>query len=87
MQLLDDNQSLIGIASRDDVEEMQAFVDRHSLGDMVTVEDVSGEVWERFGVFGQPAWVFVDGDTGEAALNLGALGQQGVLDAFETGGF
>ncbi|CAN5574578.1 hypothetical protein BH24ACT15_BH24ACT15_04900 [soil metagenome] len=87
MQLLDDNTSVIGIASRDGVDEMQAFVDRHGLTDMVTVADVSGEVWERFGVFGQPAWAFVDGQTGTTSLNLGALGQQGVLDAVESGGF
>lgn len=86
MQLLDDNQSLIGVAGRDTVEQMAGFTERHGLQDMVTIADVSGEVWERFGVFGQPTWAFVDGETGQVEVAFGALGTQGVLDAFESGG-
>ncbi|HUG84265.1 MAG TPA: hypothetical protein VMM13_06850 [Euzebya sp.] len=86
MQLLDDDQSLIGIASRDTAEQMRGFTDRHGLQDVTNIADVSGEVWERFGVFGQPTWAFVDGDTGEVEVAFGSLGRQGVLDAFESGG-
>ncbi|CAN5278287.1 hypothetical protein BH23ACT9_BH23ACT9_02990 [soil metagenome] len=87
MQLLDENQSLIGVAGRDTLEQMEGFVARHGLEDVVTIADVDGSVWNRFGVFGQPTWGFVDGATGRVSVRFGALGQQGVLDAFEAGGF
>jgi hypothetical protein len=41
---------------------------------MPTASDVEGVVWQRFGVTGQPAWVFVDGETGATELVYGALG-------------
>ncbi len=66
---------------------MAGFVDRHGLQEMMTVADVSGEVWDRFGVVGQPSWAFIDGDTGAVSVRFGALGQQGVLDAFDADGF
>lgn len=87
MQLLEDDQALVGIASRDTVEEMAAFIDRHDLADVVNIADPDGMVWERFGVFGQPTWAFIDGDTGQTTVRFGALGQAGVLAAFEAGGF
>jgi hypothetical protein len=51
---------------------MQAFVDRHGLGDMVQVVDDDGDIWDRFGVRAQPAWVFVPAD-GEAVPVYGPL--------------
>ena len=87
MQLLDEDQAIVGVAGRDSLAEMQSFVDRHELGDVVNVADVDGSVWERFGVFGQPTWAFVDGETGEITVQFGGLGQEGVLAAFEANGF
>ena len=86
-QLLDEDQRIVGVAGRDSIEEMEAFVDRHGLSDVVTIADPDNVVWDRFGVFGQPTWVFVNGETGEATTRFGALGQQGVLAVFESGGF
>jgi peroxiredoxin len=82
---LSEGQALVGVASRDAVDEMQAFVDRHGLADVVNVADESGEVWDRFGVFGQPTWAFVDGATGEVTVRFGALGEEGILAAFAAG--
>ena len=66
---------------------MEAFVERHGLDDVVNIADLDGVVWERFGVFGQPTWGYVDGDTGEVSIMFGALGVDGVLAAFEADGF
>lgn len=66
---------------------MESFVDRHELADVVNIADPEGVVWDRFGVFGQPTWAFVNGETGEVTVQLGALGTQGVLAAFEARGF
>ena len=84
MQLLDEGQTIIGVASRDSLDEMQAFVDRHGLTDMVTIADEEGAVWDRFGVVGQPSWAFVDGESGEAQTSPGGLGQQGIIQVFEN---
>jgi hypothetical protein len=70
------------VAGRDSLEAMASFVDRHDLGDMVNIADVSGDVWTRFGVFGQPTWGFVNGDTGDVTVAFGALGADGVAAAF-----
>lgn len=65
--------ALLSIAGRDDVSEMQGFVERHGLGGLFPhLADGSGELWRRFGVSGQPAWVFVD-DSGESERIFGAL--------------
>jgi peroxiredoxin len=64
---------------------MQDFVDRHGL-QVTNIADVEGVVWEQFGVVAQPAWVFIDGETGTAERVLGALPPdelQARLDALE----
>lgn len=73
MQQYDDRIDIIGVASRDQRPAMQEFVARHGLEDMVTIADLNGEVWQRFGVVGQPAWVFLDAETGTGERVLGAL--------------
>jgi len=64
---------IIGVASRDRRPAMQDFVARHGLERMVNIADVDGEVWQRFGVVAQPAWVFLDPDEGTGERVLGAL--------------
>lgn len=51
---------------------MQDFVDKYSLG-FPQVNDADGALWARFGVPAQPAWAFVDGETGESRTFLGAM--------------
>lgn len=87
MQLLEDDQALVGVASRDSLAQMVSFVDRHGLDGVVNIADDSGVVWERFGVFGQPTWAYVDGDSGRVSVQFGGLGQEGVLAAFAADGF
>ena len=73
VQQFDGRIDVIGVASRDQQSAMEAFVARHGLEDMVTIADVDGEVWQRFGVVGQPAWVFLDAETNTGERVLGAL--------------
>jgi hypothetical protein len=65
--------TILGVAGRDDTEAMQAFVDRHGLGQIRHAADLEGLVWERFGVVAQPVWVFIDGETGELRRHVGEL--------------
>ncbi len=60
----------IGLAGRDDQGPMRDFVERYGI-DFPTVVDRDGSIWRRFGVSGQPAWVFFNG-RGEAWRVLGA---------------
>lgn len=68
----------MGIAGRDGVEAMRDFVERHGLTEVPMAADVDGEVWSAWNVPGQPAWVFLDGQTGESRSAFGALGAQGL---------
>lgn len=52
-------------------DRMAAFEERHGLT-FPSLYDPDGEVFARFGVPGQPAWVFVRPD-GQAARRLGAI--------------
>lgn len=77
-----DRVRIVGVAGDDTVEAMQAFVDRHGVGSITQVVD-DGTVRQRFGVVGQPVWVFVDAETGRTetvfALNEDAVAER--LDA------
>lgn len=61
------------MASRDDVTAMEEFVARHDFDDVAHIADTEGQVWAQFGVVAQPAWVFVDGETGATERVLGEL--------------
>ena len=56
---------------------MQDFVDRHGIT-FQNMNDQTGELFSRFGVPAQPAWVFVTPD-GSATTHLGAM-EESLLD-------
>jgi hypothetical protein len=64
--------TIVGIPAKDSLEAMRDFVDRHGLGDMPQIADLDEDVWPRFGVGYQPAWVFID-DGGDVRVHAGAL--------------
>ena len=61
---------------------MQSFVDRHGLT-FPNLNDDDGVVFERFGVPGQPAWVFVAAD-GTVARRLGTMDDAMLDETLET---
>lgn len=68
--------TFVSIAAHDDVDEMAAFVERHALGGVMPhVADPDGEIWARFGVGGQPTFVFVSAD-GDIERAFGALSEE-----------
>lgn len=68
-----DEVAVVGVASRDDLAAMEEFVARHGLGDVPQIADLEGVLWGRLGVVGQPAWIFVDSETGAVTRHLGFL--------------
>lgn len=62
MRDYDGEAEFVSIAGRDEVGPMREFLQRHDLeGLMPDVVDLDGDIWARFGVGGQPTFVFVDG--------------------------
>ncbi len=73
--------AFLGIAGRDSVDEMSAFIDRHGVGafdHIVDPEGSSDSIWARFGIVTQPAWIFVN-DDGVSKTLVGPLGEDGLL--------
>jgi hypothetical protein len=68
----------VGVAGRDTKQEMSEFVTRNKVTGIDHVADVDGTVWEVNGVAAQPAWVFVDGETGAVSTRFGELGVEGL---------
>ena len=71
---------MFGLSGRDDVSAAQEFVDGLGVGGFEHLYDESGEVWERFGIVSQPAWIFIN-DDGSVDSQIGALGEGGIRDA------
>lgn len=63
--------TFLGVAWNGSREAMQDFIDRHGLT-FPSLMDVSGEVFGRYGVPYQPAWMFID-DRGEGTRVQGSL--------------
>lgn len=84
---LDSAVTVVGVAGRDAVPAMEEFVAQHQLQGLTHVADVEGQIWQQYGIVGQPAWVFIDGETGRAERVLGAIPEgdlQSRLDALAS---
>ena len=69
---LKDQVSVYGVAWSGDADSYGEFMERHGLT-FPNLDDSSADVFQRFGVVSQPAWVFVSRD-GVATVSRGALG-------------
>jgi thiol-disulfide isomerase/thioredoxin len=65
--------TLIGVPGRGELDEMREFVDDTGTGSLTHVADLGGDVWSAFGVYGQPAFAFID-DSGSVEVFIGGLG-------------
>lgn len=62
---------------------MRSFVDDFGVGAFPHVADVSGQVWESYGVLTQPAFAFID-DDGTADVVVGSLGTDGLAERLDA---
>ena len=67
----------MGIPGRDTPEAMAGFVNQYELEHIPHAQDLDGRLWERFGVFGQPAWYFIN-DDGTSQRKVGSLSESEV---------
>jgi peroxiredoxin len=72
---------VVGVAWLGSQGAMQAFEDRHGLT-FPSLDDQTGELFARFGVPGQPAWVFVSPD-GSVDRVVGAVREDALVARFE----
>jgi len=66
--------TFVGVASRGPQDDMDAFVTETGTAGIRHIADLDGSIWAQFGVFAQPAFVFVDRE-GSATSWLGGLGE------------
>jgi hypothetical protein len=76
--------TIVGVGSRGNEANMAEFVDRHDLDDVHMVGDYDSKVWAANGIGTQPAWVFIDGETGEAKTHFGELSLEGLVTEIEA---
>ncbi|SNR92110.1 redoxin domain-containing protein [Blastococcus mobilis] len=78
---------VIGVAGRGDRTSMEAFVADTGTGSLTHLVDEDGELWSRFGIVSQPAFVFVDPseDVETFAGSLGEAELRAVLDDLASG--
>jgi thiol-disulfide isomerase/thioredoxin len=65
--------TLIGVPGRGDLDEIRDFVDDTGTGSLTHVADLGGDIWSAFGVYGQPAFAFID-DDGTVEVFIGGMG-------------
>ena len=68
---------IIGVASRDTIEQIEAFVADTGVDTFPHAADIDGDVWEFFGIGSQPAFVFIN-DDGTFDTRLGSLDEDGL---------
>ncbi len=78
-----DDIRVIGVASRDDVDAIRGFVDSYQVQGFEHIIDEGGVIWERYGVFSQPAFAFIN-DDGTVETNIGAMGLEGLTEAAQA---
>lgn len=77
--------TFLGVAWNGSRQSMQGFVDRHGLT-FPSLIDLEGEIFGRYGVPFQPAWVFIDarGTATRVQGSLDAESLQSYIDELIT---
>lgn len=69
-----DAATIVGVAWFGTPGDYRNFVDRHGIT-FTTLDDTKGDIFEAFGVGGQPGWAFISQD-GQADVILGGLTEE-----------
>ena len=79
----DGQVEIIGIAGRDELPAIQAFVTDLDVGAVTHVVDEELGIWRAYGVSSQPACAFLN-DDGTFDVRGGSLGVDGLSERIET---
>ena len=69
--------TIIGVAGRDELSTMTAFVEDLGVGAFPHVADDDLKIWLQYEIRSQPAFVFID-DGGSFETVIGAIGESGL---------
>jgi len=72
----------LGVAWSGTSDAMLDFIDRHGLS-FPTIVDQSGDLYLKYQVPYQPAWVFIDAE-GKSRRVMGSLDEQGLLENIQS---
>ena len=78
-----DQVTILGVAGRDDLRDMEEFVAEYGVGGFEHVADEDVEIWEAYGITSQPAFVFIN-DDGTSETLISALGLEGLTARVEA---
>lgn len=70
------------MAGRDSVPPMRGFVDQYGLEFFPHTVSEDGSLWARFGVGGQPAWIFID-DSGGYETFFGSMDEASLTQTLD----
>ena len=74
--------NFVGVAGRDELPAITAFIDTLDVGAFAHAVDASGSVWADYGITTQPSFVFLD-DSGESTTHVGRLGVDGLSERLD----
>lgn len=77
-----DKVTTIGIAGRGKQAEMAEFVSDTGVGSFTQLADLDGTIWSAFGIYGQPAFAFIN-DDGAVDVFVGSLDKRSLAERFE----
>nr|MBA3289283.1 redoxin domain-containing protein [Acidimicrobiia bacterium] len=77
-----DRIQVIGVPGRGELDAMREFVDDTGTGAITHLADIDGSIWSAFGVYGQPAYAFID-DSGTIDTFIGGMGGDALADRID----
>ena len=78
-----DQVTILGVAGRDDLPDMEEFVAEYGVGGFEHVVDEDVEIWKAYEITSQPAFVFIN-DDGTLETLISALGLEGLTSRVEA---
>jgi thiol-disulfide isomerase/thioredoxin len=77
-----DQVRLVGVPGRGELDAMREFVDDTGTGAITHLADIDGSIWSAFGVYGQPAYAFID-DSGTVDVFIGGMGGDALAERID----
>ena len=82
-QQFGDQVTILGVAGRDDLRDMEEFVAEFGVGGFEHIADEDVEIWKAYNVTSQPAFVFIN-DDGTSETLISSLGLEGLTARVEA---
>lgn len=78
-----DQVTLFGVAGRGELDAMADFVSDTGTEAITHVADLDGSIWNSYGIYGQPAFAFID-DDGTVEVFVGSMGGDALAERVDA---